>query len=106
MTSILNQLKLPPLAIRRKQNRLILMYKALAGKAALPLQDLHPTRLNRNKHPHCFRQLHNRSDLYKLSFIPNTIVAWNALPSIIFGDSEIAPEYVERLTNYLRKNEI
>ena len=26
MTSILNQLKLPPLAIRRKQNRLILMY--------------------------------------------------------------------------------
>ena len=80
MTEILNQLKLPPLAIRRKQNRLILMYKALAGKAALPLQDLHhPTRLNRNKHPHCFRQLHNRSDLYKHSFIPNTIVAWNAL---------------------------
>lgn len=107
MTSILNQLKLPPLAIRRKQNRLILMYKALAGKAALPLQDLHhPTRLNRNKHPYCFRQLHNRSDLYKHSFIPNTIVAWNALPISAFGDSEIAPEYVERFTNYLRKNEI
>ena len=83
------------------------MYKALAGKAALPLQDLHhPTRLNRNKHPYCFRQLHKRSDLYKHSFIPNTIVAWNALPISAFGDSEIAPEYVERFTNYLRKHEI
>ena len=31
------------------------------------------------------------------------MVAWNALPSMAFGDSEIALEYVERFTNYLRK---
>ena len=47
MTSILNQLKLPLLAIKIKQNLFILMYKELAVKAALPLQDLHhPTTLN------------------------------------------------------------
>ena len=60
-----------------------------------------PTRLDRNKHPDCFRQVYNRSDHYKHSFIPNTIVAWNALPNMAFEDSEIAPEYVERFTNYL-----
>ena len=102
MSSILKQLNLPTLAQRRKQNRLILMYKALAKKAILPLKDLNcPTRTNRQNHPHCFRQLHNRSDVYKYSFIPNTIVAWNALPKMAFGDKDIAPEYIERFTNYL-----
>ena len=71
------------------------MYKALVGKAIIPLQDFHhPYRINRHKHPHTFRQLQNRSEVYKNSFIPSTIVAWNALPTEAFGDQGITSEHV------------
>ena len=40
MTSIISQLQLPSLKSRRKQSRLILMYKCLAGKAAIPKTEL------------------------------------------------------------------
>ena len=100
MANILRQLKLSILKIRRKQNRLILMYKALAEITYIPRNDLHkPTRHN---HPHSFRQLHTRSDVYKYSFVPNTIRDWNALPSLAFNDLTIAPEQLERFTNYVR----
>lgn len=103
MSSILTDLKLPKLSLRRKQNRVILMYKALVGKATIPLQDFHhPYRINRHKHPHTFRQLQNRSEVYKNSFIPSTIVAWNALPTEAFGDQGITSEHVERFTNFIR----
>ena len=103
MTNILSQLKLSSLKSRRKQNRLILMYKALAEITSIPRNDLHkPTRSNRHNHPHSFRQLHTRSDVYKYSFVPNTIRDWNALPSLAFNDLTIAPEQLERFTNYVR----
>ena len=64
MFSILTDLKLPKLFLRRKQNRVILMCKALVGKATIPLQDFnHPYRINRHKHPHTFRRLQNRYEV-------------------------------------------
>ena len=58
MTNILARLQLTPLKSRRKQNRLILMYKALAKATVIPSNDLHkPTRPTRQKHPHRFLQL-------------------------------------------------
>ena len=53
----------------------------------------------------CYRlnQLHTRPGVYKYSFIPNTIVDWNALPSIAFKGCEIAPEQLEYFSNNIRK---
>ena len=105
MTNILSRLQLTPLKSRRKQNSLILMYKALAKATVIPSNDIHkPTRPTRQKHPHMFLQLHTRSDVYKYSFIPNTIVDWNALPNNIFNGCEIAPEQLEHFSNNIRKN--
>ena len=51
MTGILGQLKWESLKKRRKDNRLILLYKGLKGKARIPKDDLiHKTRRGRNQH--------------------------------------------------------
>ena len=56
MTGILGQLKWESLKKRRKDNRLILLYKDLKGKARLPTDELIPkTRRGRNQHS--FRDL-------------------------------------------------
>ena len=51
MTGILGKLKWESLKKRRKDNRLILLYKGLKGKASVPTDDLIPkTRRCRNQH--------------------------------------------------------
>ena len=55
MTGILGQLKWESLKKRRKDNRLILLYKGLKGKAKIPTDDLIPkTRRGRNQHSLAF----------------------------------------------------
>ena len=55
MTGILGQLKLESLKKRREENRLILLYKGLKGKASIPTDDLIPkTRRGRNQHSKAF----------------------------------------------------
>ena len=56
MTGILGQLKWESLKKRRKDNRLILLFKGLKGKARIPTDDLIPnTRRGRNHTPWPFR---------------------------------------------------
>ena len=56
MTGILGQLKWESLKKRRKDNRLILLYKGLKGKASVPTDDLIPkTRRCRNQHSMAFQ---------------------------------------------------
>ena len=56
MTGILGQLKWESLKKRRKDNRLILLYKGLKGKARIPTDDLIPkTRRGRNQHSLAFQ---------------------------------------------------
>ena len=58
MTGILGQLKWESLKKRRKDNRLILLYKGLKGKASIPTDDLFPkSRHGRNQHSIAFRLL-------------------------------------------------
>ena len=79
MTGILGQLKWESLKKRRKDNRLILLYKGLKGKASVPTDDLIPkTRRCRNQHSMAFQT--PITDVYKGSFFPQTIRDWNALP--------------------------
>ena len=81
MTGILGQLKWESLKKRRKDNRLILLYKGLKGKASVPTDDLIPkTRRARNQHSLAFQTPIANTDVYKGSFFPQTIRDWNALP--------------------------
>ena len=79
MTGILGQLKWESLKERRKDNRLILLYKGLKGKASIPTDDLIPkTRCCRNQHSMAFQTPIANTDVYKGSFFPQTIRDWNA----------------------------
>ena len=74
MTGVLGQLKWESLKKRRKDNRLILLYKGLKGKASVPTDDLIPkTRRCRNQHSMAFQTPIANTDVYKGSFFPQTI---------------------------------
>ena len=65
MTGILGQLKWESLKKRRKDNRLILLYKGLKGKARIPTDDLIPkTRRCRNQHSLAFQKPSASKDVY------------------------------------------
>ena len=84
MTGILGQLKWESLKKRRKDNRLILLYKGLKGNARIPTDDLIPkTRRGRNQHTLAFAS----KDVYKYSFFPQTIRVWNDLPESLISSS-------------------
>ena len=71
MTGILVQLKWISLKKRRKDNRLILLYKGLKGKASVSTDDLIPkTRRCRNQHSMAFQTPIANTDVYKGSFLP------------------------------------
>ena len=81
MTGILCQLKWESLKKRRKDSRLILLYKGLKGKARIPTDDLIPkNRCCRNQHSLAFQIPSASKEAYKSSFFPQTIRDWNDLP--------------------------
>ena len=82
MTNIMKQLNLEPLKERRKQNRLILFCKGVHGQAKIPTDILKtPSFKSKNSHQMPFRTIRTNTDAHKFSFMPNTIVDWNALPA-------------------------
>ena len=103
MTGILGQLKWESLKKRRKDNRLILLYKGLKGKASVPIDDLIPkTRRCRNQHSMAFQTPIANTDVYKGSFFPQTIRDWNALPDSLISSAEDAEDCVAKFTSLVR----
>ena len=87
---------------RRKDNRLILLYKGLKVKARIPTDDLIPkTRRGRNKHSLAFQIPSASKDLYKYSFFPQTIRDWNDLPESLIS-SELSDDSVSKFTSLVR----
>ena len=79
MTHILGQLKWESLKKRRKDSRLILLYKCLKGKARIPTDDLIPKNSRcRNQHFFAFQIPSASKEAYKSSFFP-PIRDWNDL---------------------------
>ena len=71
LTGIRGQLNWESLKKRGKDNRLILLYKDLKGKARIPTYDLIPkTRRGRNQHSLAFQIPSASKDVYKYSFFP------------------------------------
>ena len=85
MTGILGQLKWESLKKRRKDSRLILLYKGLKGKARIPTYDLIPKNRRRNQHSLAFQIPSASKEAYKSSFFPQTIRDWNNLPDSLIS---------------------
>ena len=105
MTDILGQLKWESLKKRRKDNRLLLLYKGLKCKARIhvPTDDLIPkTRLGRNQHSFAFQIPSASKDVYKYSFFPQTIRDWNDLPESLITSSELSDDRVSKFTSLVR----
>ena len=75
VTTLLEQLKLPPLSTRRKIARITLLHKAIHEKVAIPIPSyiIKPTRTSRFQHPKRYIQIRPKKDVYKYSFFPRTI---------------------------------
>ena len=102
MTGILGQLKWESLKKRRKDNRLILLYKGLKGEARIPADDLIPkASRGRNHHSLAFQIPSASKDAYKYSFFPQTIRDWNDLPESLISSSELPDDSVSKFTSLL-----
>ena len=90
MTDILNKLKWESLQKRRKDNRIILLYKGLKGRAKIPTDDLIPkNRRCRNQHSLAFQIPSASTNAYLHSFFPQTIRDWNELPDSLISSAEL-----------------
>ena len=104
MTGILEELKWEILQNMRKDNRLILLYKGLKGKARIPTDDLIPkkNRRCRNQHSLVFQIPTASKDAYKKSFFPQTIRDWNVLPDSLISSAELSDDFISKFTSLVR----
>ena len=103
MTGILKNLKWESLKKRRKDSRLIMLYKGLKGAASIPTNDLvPPIRRTRNHHSLAFQIPMAGTDIYKSSFFPQTIRDWNLVTDSLITASECAVDSITKFTSLVR----
>ena len=106
MISILEQLGWESLHRRRKDSKLILLFKGLKGRASISCDDLQPpNRRGRNQQPMVFQVPYAKTDTYRYSFFPDTIRDWNALPASIISSAESSEDPVARFTSFVRSRD-
>jgi hypothetical protein len=93
VTDMLTSLQWRRLDLRRIDQRLFMFHKILHDRMAIPFPKyiIPLTRSSRTSHRHAFQQVQTKTDYYKYSFFPRTIVNWNALPPDIINLS--GPEF-------------
>ena len=107
MTGILEHLKWESLKERRRDSRVILLYKGLKGKATIPTDDLIPlVRRCRNDHSMAYQVPIANTDIYKCSFFPQTNKDWNALPDSLISSAEGAEDDVAKFTSLVRARDL
>ena len=88
MTGILEQLKWESLKKRRRDSRIILLYKGLKDAASISTNDLDsPIRHVRNHHSLAFQTPFANTDFYKCSFFPQSVRDWNSLTDTLLSDN-------------------
>ena len=106
MTGILGQLKWESLKKKRKDSRLILLYKGLKGKARIPTDDLIPkNRRCRNQHSLAFQIPSASKEAYKSCFFPQTIRDWNDLPDSLVSSAEMSDDCVSKFASLVRSRD-
>ena len=105
MTGILGQLKWESLKKRRKDSRLILLYKGLKGKARIPTDDLIPKNRRCRKHSLAFQIPSASKEAYKSSFFPQTMRDWNDLPDSLISSAEMSDDCVSKFATLVRSRD-
>ena len=91
---------------RRKDSRLILLYKGLKGKARIPTNDLIPkNRHCRNQHSLAFQIPSASKEAYKSNFFPQTIRDWNDLPDSLISSAEMSDDCVSKFASLVRSRD-
>ena len=88
VTNILQQLNWPTLEQRRKESRLINLYKIQHENIAIPLPDYiqrQQASNTRQYHPSKFRVMGPKTNVYKYSYFPRTILECNSLPQSLYN---------------------
>ena len=84
VSDMLNELGWESLARRREKARLCMFYKVVHGLVEIPWHECQTLVLSsqrtRGSHPWKYTPILPHADVYKYSFLPRTIIAWNALP--------------------------
>ena len=102
-TGIPEQLKWESLKKRRKDSRLIMLYKCLKGAVSIPTDDLVPeNRRTRNHQSLAFQTQLAWTDIYKSSFFPQNLRDWNSLTDSLISSSECAEDSVTTFTSLVR----
>ena len=94
VTSMLNKLQWPMLSSRQKFARLSVFYKIIhcLSTPPLPCYFIPITRLTRHHHSLHYNIISPsvRTNSYKYSFYPKTIIEWNSLPSHIIESNSLS----------------
>ena len=91
----------------RKDDRLILPYKGLKGKARLTTDDLIPKiRRCRNQHSMAFQIPSASKYAYKNSLFPQNIRDWNELPDSQISSAELSDNCVSKFNSLVRARDL
>ena len=94
VNDILQKLDWPSLQQRRKEQRLITMFKIHHQDIAVQIPDYiqrQPLSHTRQYHPAKFRVMGPTTNVYKYSFFPRTILDWNELPTPLLDSHKLSP---------------
>ena len=103
MTGILEQLKWESLKKRRRDSRIIMLYKGLKSAASIPTNDLVPP----IRHVKIITLWHFKPPLLILTFTravssPQTIRDWNSLTDTLLSAAEGAEDSLAKFTSLVR----
>ena len=97
---MLDRLNWDSLEDRRTKMRLSTFYQITKSSISVDKNILvKPQRLSRNMHQHSFQKIACRTEVYKYSFFPRTVVDWNRLPPDI-ATSESITSFKSTLQHY------
>ena len=91
VTEMMRQLKWTPLAERRRTQSLTFFFKIINDLVAVPADSLHIQQYRRSQrygHSKSVKVISCATDIYKNSFVPKTILDWNALPEETVNDKK------------------
>ena len=102
MTRILGQLKWESLKKKRKDNKLILLYKGLKGKTSVQMTLSQKLGIVESSTLWHFRLSLLIQMPIKVATLPQTVRDWNALPDSLISSAEDAEDCVAKFTSLVR----
>ncbi|KAK3095084.1 hypothetical protein FSP39_010107 [Pinctada imbricata] len=101
VSKMMEKLKWRPLADRRRDLRLVLLYKIVHDLVAIPADSLfeYNTRSSRTQHSKSIKVFSCNTEAFKNSFVPATIKEWNKLPSDVIN-SKTADQFKAAIAAY------